>query len=77
MLVPRASFFVSLVLPTGATKAFQSCEFTDEVVGKPLPDLGPERLDLYHPCRLTYQALALLEGVPDEWVRRPSAVRSG
>jgi hypothetical protein len=26
-----------------------------------LPDLGPEVLDLYHPCRLTYQALALLE----------------
>jgi hypothetical protein len=26
-----------------------------------LPDLGPELLDLYHLCRLTYQALALLE----------------
>ncbi|GCA98978.1 hypothetical protein NCCNTM_26130 [Mycolicibacterium sp. NCC-Tsukiji] len=52
------------MLTAGATKALQSCEFTDEVVGKPLPDLGPERLDLYHPYRLTYQALALLEGVP-------------
>jgi hypothetical protein len=26
-----------------------------------LPDLGPELLDPYHSCRLTYQALALLE----------------
>ena len=33
----------------------------DQIIGEPLPDLGPEVLDLYHPCRLTYQALALLE----------------
>lgn len=64
VLVPRASFFVCLVLTAGATKTFESCEFTDEIVCEPLPDLSPERLDLYHPYRLTYQALALLEGVP-------------
>ncbi len=30
------------------------------VIGQPIADLGPELLDGLHPCRLTYQALALL-----------------
>jgi len=61
MLVPRAPFFECLVLTTRASEALERCIFADEIIGEPLPDLGPEVLDLYHPCRLTYQALALLE----------------
>jgi hypothetical protein len=61
MLVPRPPFFECLVLAPRASQAFERCIFADEIIGEPLPDLGPEVLDLYHPCRLTYQALALLE----------------
>ena len=61
MLVPRAPFLERLVLATRPAEAFERGEFADEVVGQPLADLGPELLDLFHPCRLTYQALALLE----------------
>jgi hypothetical protein len=49
------------VLATRAAEPLERGEIADEIVGEPLPDLGPELLDLYHPCRLTYQALALLE----------------
>ena len=61
MLVPRQPFLERLVLATRAAEALERGEFADEIVGEPLADLGPELLDLYHPCRLTYQALALLE----------------
>jgi hypothetical protein len=61
MLVPRPSFLERLVLATRSPEAFERGEFADDVVGEPLLYLGPELLDLYHPCRLTYQALALLE----------------
>ena len=61
MLVPRTPFFECLMLTTGASETLERCIFADEIIGEPLPDLGPEVLDLYHPCRLTYQALALLE----------------
>ena len=61
MLVPRPSFLERLVLATRPSEAFDRGEFADEILGEPVADLGPELLDLYHPCRLTYQALALLE----------------
>ncbi len=61
MLVPGPSFLERLVLATRPAEPLERGELTDEIVGQPLADLGPERLDLYHPCRLTYQALALLE----------------
>ena len=61
MLVPRQPFLEGLVLAPRAAEALERGEFADEVVGEPVADLGPELLDLYHPCRLTYQALALLE----------------
>jgi hypothetical protein len=61
MPVPRPPFLERLVLPPRRAKALEPGEFADEVVGEPVVDLGPELLDLYHPCRLTYQALALLE----------------
>ena len=61
MLVPRPPFLERLVLATRAAEALERGEFADEIVGEPVADLGPELLDLYHPCRLTYQALALLE----------------
>jgi hypothetical protein len=61
MLVPPAPFIESLVLAARSAEPLERGELTDQIVGEPLPDLGPERLDLYHPCRLTYQALALLE----------------
>ena len=61
MLVPRPPFLERLVLATRPAEPLERGEFADEIVGEPLADLGPELLDLYHPCRLTYQALALLE----------------
>ena len=61
MLVPRQPFLERLILATRPAEALERGEFTDEIVGEPVADLGPELLDLYHPCRLTYQALALLE----------------
>ena len=61
MLVPRQPFLEGLVLAPRPAEALERGEFADEVVGEPVADLGPELLDLYHPCRLTYQALALLE----------------
>ena len=42
-------------------KPLELGELAGEVVGQPGAYLGPELLDLFHPCRLTYQALALLE----------------
>lgn len=60
MLVPRATLFEGFVFTPRSTKALECREFANETVCEPLPDLGPELLDLYHPCRLTYQALALL-----------------
>src|SRR4051812_10534206 len=60
VLIPRAPFLERLVFATRPTKSLEGGEFADEVVLEPLPDLGPELLDLYHSCRLTYQALALL-----------------
>jgi hypothetical protein len=61
MLVPRPTFVECLVLTPRGAEALERGEFADEVVGEPVADLGPELLDLYHSCRLTYQALALLE----------------
>ncbi len=61
MPVPRQPFLERLVLATRPAEALERGEFTDEIVGEPVTDLGPELLDLHHPCRLTYQALALLE----------------
>jgi hypothetical protein len=61
VLIPRAPLFECLMFTTRSTQALERGIFTDEIVCEPLPDLGPELLDLYHPCRLTYQALALLE----------------
>jgi hypothetical protein len=61
MLVPRPPFVEGLVLAPGRAEALERGEFSDEVVGEPVADLGPELLDLHHPSRLTYQALALLE----------------
>ena len=61
MPVPRQSLFERLVLATRPAEPLERGVFADEIVGQPLTDLGPELLDLYHPCRLTYQALALLE----------------
>ncbi len=59
--VPRQPFLERLVLATRPAEPLERGVFADEIVGQPLTDLGPELLDLYHPCRLTYQALALLE----------------
>ncbi len=61
MLVPCPAFVERLVLAARRTEALEGGEFTNEILGEPVADLGPELLDLYHPCRLTYQALALLE----------------
>ena len=61
MPVPRQPFLERLVLAARAAETLERGELAGEVVGEPVADLGPERLDLYHPCRLTYQALALLE----------------
>jgi hypothetical protein len=61
LLVPRPPFLEGLVLAPWRAKALERGEFADEVVGEPVADLGPELLDLYPSCRLTYQALALLE----------------
>ncbi len=61
MLVPGPPFLERLVLATRPAEAFERGEFAGEILGEPVADLGPELLDLYHPCRLTYQALALLE----------------
>ncbi len=61
MLIPRPALFEGFVFTPRSTQALERCEFANEIVCEPLPDLGPELLDLYHPCRLTYQALALLE----------------
>jgi hypothetical protein len=61
MLVPPPPFLEGLVLAPWRAEALEGGEFADEVVGEPVADLGPELLDLYHSCRLTYQALALLE----------------
>lgn len=60
MLVPCPPLFEGFVFTSRSTQALERCEFAYEIVCEPLPDLGPELLDLYHPCRLTYQALALL-----------------
>ena len=60
MLIPRAPLFEGFVFTPRSTQALECCEFANKIVCEPLPDLGPELLDLYHPCRLTYQALALL-----------------
>jgi hypothetical protein len=64
VLVPCASFLERLMFATRPAEPFQRGEITDQIVGEPLTDLGPELLDPYHPCRLTYQALALLEERP-------------
>ena len=61
MLVPCAPLFERLVLAAGPAETLERGEIADQIVGEPLADLGPELLDPYHPCRLTYQALALLE----------------
>jgi len=61
MLVPCHPLLICLMLAPRPAKALERGVFADEIVGEPLPDLGPELLDPYHPCRLTYQALALLE----------------
>ena len=61
VLVPRAPFLERLVLAIGPAKPLELGEFADQVIGQPLPDLVPELLDLLQPCRLTYQAHALLE----------------
>ena len=45
----------------GAAEATECGEITDQIVGEPFSDLRPELLDI-HPCRLTYQALALVAG---------------
>src|SRR6185437_6330450 len=58
VLVPCPSFFKGLVLAPRCSQAPERGEFADAVVGEPVADLGPELLDLHHPCRLTYQALA-------------------
>ena len=50
-----------LVVAPRSAKPLERGEFADEIVREPVADLGPELLDLNHPCRLTYQALALLE----------------
>lgn len=60
MLIPRPPLLERFVFTPRSTKALERCEFANQIVCEPLPDLGPELLDLYHPCRLTYQALALL-----------------
>ena len=72
MLIPRAALVERLVLATRPSEALERGEFADEIVGEPLPDLGPELLDLYHPCRLTYQALALLE--ESRWTSQPRTI---
>jgi hypothetical protein len=61
MAVPSQPFLERLVLATRPAHTPERGKFADQIVGEPLPDLGPELLDPYHPCRLTYQALALLE----------------
>ena len=61
MLVPRAALLERLVFATRPAEPSELGELADQVVGQPAAHLGPELLDLFHPCRLTYQALALLE----------------
>jgi hypothetical protein len=60
-LGPHPAQLERLVLAAWCTETLDRGEFAYEIVGEPVTDLGPELLDLYHPCRLTYQALALLE----------------
>ena len=59
MPVPGPPFLEGLMLAAGAAEALERGIFTDEVGGQPVADLSPELLDT-HPCRVTYQALALL-----------------
>ena len=60
MLIPGEPLVERLVFAAGPAEPFERGEFTDQVLGQPIADLGPELLDALHPCRLTYQALALL-----------------
>src|SRR5262249_33143235 len=60
-LFPRPPLLEGFVLAPGPAEPLELGELADEVVGEPCAYLGPELLDLSHPCRLTYQALALLE----------------
>ena len=62
MPVPRQPFLECLVLAARPAQPLERGVFTDQILGEPVADLRPELLDLYHPCRLTYQALAR---VPD------------
>ena len=61
--VPGQPLFEGLVLATRAAETLERGVVADQVVGQPLADLGPELLDRDHPCRLTYQALALVARV--------------
>src|SRR5690606_38637842 len=60
LAIPFQAFLERLVLATRPAQPLERGVFADQVVGQPLTDLSPELMDLYHPCRLTYQALALL-----------------
>jgi hypothetical protein len=60
VLVPGPPLLERLVFATGPAEPLERGEFADQVLGEPIADLGPELLDALHPCRLTYQALALL-----------------
>jgi hypothetical protein len=48
MLIPCPALFERLVLASGPPEALESCEFADQIVGEPLPDLRPELLDVLH-----------------------------
>src|ERR1700690_508997 len=60
MLVPGAPLFESLVFAAGPAETLERGEFTGQILGQPIADPCPKLLDALHPCRLTYQALALL-----------------
>ena len=60
VLVPRQPLFKGLMFATGAAQTLEGGVVADQVGSKPVADLRPELLDRDHPCRLTYQALALL-----------------
>ena len=49
VLVPGPPLFERLVLATWPTEPLERGEFTDQVVGQPIADLGPELLDALAP----------------------------
>jgi hypothetical protein len=60
--VPGQPFLECLMLSAGAAETLECGVLTDQVFSQPAADLRPELLDRDHPCRLPYQALALLLG---------------